>query len=146
MSKQTRFIVNSIEAIVAGLATFFVAGGIVFSAIYLSLVYLLPQPHAWKILRLNVEGALGFLVSVAVGSIVGGYVTSRVVKRARLIHSAIVVVLLYGLHEGYILWGPDTFWDTLYGPLLEAVLVCLPFFMLGTWMGSRKQRQVEKFE
>jgi uncharacterized membrane protein YfcA len=94
----------------------------------------------------NINGMLCFMVGVAVGSIVGGYVTARASERARFIHSAIAVALLYVLHQAYILWGPDTLWDTFYDPHLETVLVCFPFFMLGTWMGSRKRGIVEKLE
>ncbi len=130
---------SSILAIVAGLTAFFFAGGIVFGAIYLALVYL-SQPSSWMTLRLNVEGAYGFLASVTVGSIVGGCVTSCVAKSARFVHSVVVFGILCALHQVYISWGPDTLWDTFYSPLLTA-LGCLPFFALGAWIGIRKRER-----
>jgi hypothetical protein len=127
---------SSILAIAAGLTAFFFAGGIVFGAIYLALIYF-PQPSSWMTLRLNIEGAYGFLASAVVGSIVSGCVTACVAKSARFVHSAVVFGVLCALHQVYIFWGPDTLWDTLYGPLLTA-LGCLPFLALGTWIGIRK--------
>jgi MFS family permease len=129
---------RSVVAIVAGLAAFFAAGAIVFGVCYVVVIHILPQPDDWRTLRTNVEGMLGFQVSVAIGSIVGGYITSRVAGRARFVHSLGVIAVLVAMRQGYILWGPHTLWDEMFGPVREAALVCLPFFALGTWLGACK--------
>jgi uncharacterized membrane protein (DUF485 family) len=138
MTRQTISIADRLAAIVAGLAAFFASGAIVLGVTYVVLVYLIPQQNDWKILRLNVEGGVGFMISLVVGSVVGGYVIVRVDKHAPVFHSAVVIALYFALHWGYVLWGPRTTWDTFFGPFLLPDLVCVPFFMLGAKMGSRK--------
>ena len=54
--------------------------------------------------------------------------------------------LLSALDLGYILWGPVTQWNLPFDPLLPTILGFAPFFALGTWMGSRKHREVGKFK
>jgi hypothetical protein len=137
-------VMRSIAAIFAGIAAFFAVGGIAFGAIYVALVYLLPRPV--DLLEFNVNAGLGFLVIVAVGSIASGFVTARTAERARFLHSAVAFVLLSALRRAYMLWGPDTFiWDDGdWGTIQLMVIASLPFFSLGTWLGSRKREQVEK--
>ena len=146
MSKQTRFVANSIVAISAGFAALFAIAGIAFGAIYVIFFYLWPKPTSWMGLVNNVNLMLCFLVGAAACSIAGGYVTVRLAKRNCFIHSAVVVLMLSALDQGYILWGPVTQWNLPFDPLLPTILGSPPFFMLGTWMGPRKQRQVERFE
>lgn len=137
-------VTRSVITIFAGLTAFFAAGGIVLGTMYVGLAYILPQHNDWKTLRLNAEGALSFVASVVVGSIIGGYVVARVAKHARFIHSVVVIALLYALHRGYVLWGPDTEWDRIFSSFPLVVFICLPFFVLGTWIGSRKRKQIER--
>ena len=134
---------GSVLAIIAGLAAFFAAGAIVFGAMYVFFFYLWPKPTSWMTLVNNVNMMLCFLAGAAAGSIVGAYVTARFTRRYHFIHSAVVIALLYALLKAYILWGPHTLWDTFYDPLPTA-LGYLPFFALGTWIGSRKRGEVEK--
>jgi branched-subunit amino acid ABC-type transport system permease component len=142
MSTHARSVVSSVVAVIAGLVAFFAAGGIAFGAMYVFFFYLWPKPNSWTELVNNINLVLCFLVGAAVGSILGGFVIARVARRGQFIHSTVVIALLYALQWGYILWGPRTLWDVLYGPLPTA-LGCVPFFALGTWIGSRKRRQVE---
>ena len=129
---------RSIVAIFAGLAAYFAVGGMMFGIIYIVLVYILPKPG--DLLAFNLNILWGFLVGEAVGSIASGYVISRVASRARYINSAIVIVLLSAMRQGYILWGPNTRWALEDDPLLPTILVCLPFLALGIWIGSRKRK------
>lgn len=133
-----------IVAIIVGLGAFFAAGGIVFGAIYLGLAYLLPKPDDLLVFNLNL--LWGLLVGEAVGSIVSGYVAARVARRAQFIHSGVVIALQCALRRGYILWGSGAEWYLTFDPFLLTFLVCLPFFVLGTWVGSRKRKQVERSE
>jgi hypothetical protein len=142
MSIQTRYVASSIAAIILGLAAFFAAGGIMFGAIYLGLVYLLPKPEDLLVFNLNLLS--GLLVGEAAGSIVSGYVAARVARRAQFFHSAVVIALLCALRQGYIFWGSDTGWYLTFDPSLLTFLVCLPFFSFGTWMGFRKRKLIER--
>jgi hypothetical protein len=146
MNAKIRFIAGSIVAISKGLAAYFVAGGVVFGAIYFVLVYLLPKPDDWVVLRSTLNLLWGLLIGEAVGSIASGYVMFRIVSRARYINSAMVIALLSAMRQAYVLWGPNTPWALEDDPLLPTILVCLPFFVLGAWMGSRKRGQIEKLE
>jgi hypothetical protein len=146
MSKQTRFVANSIAAIIAGFAAFFAAGGIAFGAMYVFFFYLWPKPTSWMGLVNNVNLELCSLVGAALGSIVGGYVTARVAKRNQFIHAAVVIAMLSALDQVYILWGTDTQWTLPFDRLLPTILGYVPFFVFGTWIGSRKRKQIERSE
>ncbi len=132
----------STVAILAGLAAYFTFGGIMFGAIYIVLTYILPKPGDLLVFNLNISW--GFLAAEAVGSIASGYVMFRIASRARYINSSIVILLLIAMRQGYVLRGPNTPWALEDDPLLPTILVCLPFFVLGAWMGSRKRKQIER--
>lgn len=144
MNAIIRFITGSVVAVSKGLVTFFAAGGIMFGAIYIGLVYILPKPGDLLVFNLNISW--GFLVGEVVGSIASGYVMFRIASRARYINSAMVIALLSAMRQAYVLWGPNTPSALEDDPLLPTILVCLPFFVLGAWMGSRKREQIEKLE
>lgn len=132
----------SIAAIFASLAAYFAVGGVMLSAIYIMLVYILPKPGDLLVFNLNL--LWGLLVGEAAGSIASGYVMFRIARRSRVINSAMVIALLSAMREGFILWGPNTPWELRTDPLLQTLLVCLSFFVLGAWMGARKRKQIER--
>ena len=116
---------RSIVTILAGLAAYLAVGGIVFGAIYIGVLYILPKPGDLLVFNLNISW--GFLIGEAVGSIASGYVIFRIASRARYINSSIVILLLIAMRQGYVLWGPNTPWALEDDPLLPTILVCLPF-------------------
>jgi hypothetical protein len=125
---------------------FFAVGGIAFGAMYVFFFQLWPEPTSWMELVNNINLELCFLAGAVAGSIVGGYATARVAKHNQFIHCALVIAMLSGLDQGYILWGPVSQWDLPFNLLWATILGYAPFFVLGTWMWSRKRVQVEKTE
>ncbi len=132
----------SIVTILASLAAYLAVGGFTLSAIYIMLVYVLPKPDDLLVFNLNL--LWGLLVSEAAGSIASGYVMFRIARRRRVMSSAVVIALLIAMREGYILWGPNTPWELRTDPLLQTLLVCLSFFVLGAWLGARNRKQIER--
>jgi len=84
---------------------------------------------------------LSYLVGAVVGSVVGGYVTARVAKRNQFIHSVVVIAMLSALLWRFSRPGKDfdAFWITVELTVLASLLL-----LLGTWMGSRKRKQIER--
>jgi Na+-driven multidrug efflux pump len=145
MSNQPRVVTNSIAAIAAGFGAFFAAGGVVFGAMYVILPYLLPKPEGVARLAEGLYVLWCWLFGAVAGSTVGGYVTSRVAKRNQFIHSAVVIAMLV-VPFWWIFW-PGKYLDA-FALSIEAeltVAACL-FFLLGTWIGSRKRKQIERSE
>ena len=142
MSNQPRVVTNSIAAIAAGFGAFFAAGGVVFGAMYVVFFYVLPKPTEWATLVNNGRLALSYVIGVALGSAVGGYVIARIARRNQFVHSAAVASTLIAL----VWWYTQPYdGETVLAISLATVLLCLLFF-LATWMGSRKRKQIERSE
>lgn len=166
MANQHEFIGDSIRTIAAGLAAFIAFGGAVFGAAF-GLAHLLSGPisggSGWQN-EVFMGGVIyGFLLAIAVGSGMAGYAIGKTARRAPYVHSALLAALLVAVHGAYLNWGAGTevleflYEDFLvygispslsfvYALLAEAVLVCLPFAILGTWIGLRKRRERESGE
>lgn len=130
---------RTIVAVLAGVVAFLVVCGVVFGSIYLVLVYVLPRPEDLLVFNLNVTW--GFLIAMAIGSIAGGYSSSRLATHAKYMSGSAVIVVLSALHEGYVLCGPHHGRDLPFEPILPTICGCLPFFAVGIWMGSRKWKR-----
>ncbi len=160
-NRRKLFVSDSVRTVAAGLAAFIAVGVVVFGVLY-GVVYLWSMSNVWADLLYMYTGP----IAIAVGLVSAGYVVAKIAHRAPFIHSASLVALLALVHAAYRRWGPETLSDDLvpaivstFGPhittretllieifLVETVLVCLPFAMLGTWIGLRKRRGRESKE
>jgi hypothetical protein len=132
---------RSFVAVIVGVAAFFAACGIMLAATLEGLEPLLTKPDNGIVIFLFYFCS-GILVGVPMGSIVSGYITARIAKRTYFIHSAAVVALIAVLNRAYIMWtfdpiGLRDFYHTI---SVYMIVGGMPFFALGTWMGSRKRR------
>jgi hypothetical protein len=147
-------VLGIIKAITAGLATFIVVGGIVLGAAYVTVVYVLPRPNQWAELTMSINGMLAFLLAVGAGSVSGGYLVAKTSPRAPYVNSMLLAALLAVIHHAYLYsglstlwdmfadlyWGASRMWNNFFGTM-TILVVFLPFFILGAWIGLRKRQR-----